>query len=99
MFDPEEVSQLRADVVFSPAEAVKVAGIYRLLNSGQKAVELARLLGATKIVSFANGALDSTGVLNYIAKPDSTVEDLDSAASAAGIQHTPAEPGKVHTII
>jgi L-ascorbate metabolism protein UlaG (beta-lactamase superfamily) len=102
MFDPGELMRFEnphADVVFCPAEAIKVLGVYQLLNSGEKAVELANILGAKKIVSFDNNALDSEGVLNYIARTDTTVEELDAAAKKAGIEHVTSKPGVTFPVL
>lgn len=91
MFKKEDIKDLRADVIVTPTYGQKIS-FYTILNSGEKAVELAKALGAKSIFSFDNVDTESSGILTKIVTRTGDKAEFERLAKEAGIRYIQALP-------
>eukprot|EP00611_Tribonema_gayanum_P024892 TRINITY_DN5572_c0_g1_i1.p1 TRINITY_DN5572_c0_g1~~TRINITY_DN5572_c0_g1_i1.p1 ORF type:complete len:295 (+),score=94.48 TRINITY_DN5572_c0_g1_i1:466-1350(+) len=96
MWSEDVMRGVRADAIVTPTYGQRMgpeALHYTILNSGERAVELAKTVGARRIISYNNVDQESTGVLNLIVTRTGDAEEFARLAAKAGIEYVQVQPG------
>eukprot|EP01036_Dinobryon_divergens_P022769 gene22769-31060_t len=100
MYDEQELSQYRADIVITPVTAQELPA-FTLVAGGKKALRLSQILEAKFVIPMANGNLNQSGLLSAVIRSSGSEGDFSGLLERlkSKTKLIPAPAGKELTVL